>query len=157
MGSKVFRRWHLCCAAALASASCTNSQVVRFAPPGIIKYENLAGDQPANADIQARVAERGDVEAARFPVLSEEPSVRPEKPSADVAQARTVDLEAARSDLEKALAQDWAAARSERDATNELAEKRRALDEAITNANAAAANERRAAPPQPDDIQDSEK
>jgi hypothetical protein len=59
-----------------AMGGCTTMK--RLAPPGFVKYEDLAGDKPKNPVIQERVKAVKQARDARFPNLSEQPSAAPE-------------------------------------------------------------------------------
>ena len=52
--------------------------IKRFAPPGLVKYEDLAGDQPPNPAITARIEEMKAERKGSFPDLKEIPE-RPEE------------------------------------------------------------------------------
>lgn len=77
-----------------AVSGCADSQLARFAPPGIIKYEDIASEKPANPAITARVEERrADPEAGDFPRLANTPgeSDRPDRrPQAELDAEREV-------------------------------------------------------------------
>ncbi len=60
---------------AIANGGCTTLE--RLAPPGFVKYEDLAGDKPKNAVIQQRVKAVKTARDARYPVLSEQPTTAP--------------------------------------------------------------------------------
>lgn len=60
---------------AVASGGCTTLK--RLAPPGFVKYEELAGDKPKNPVIQERVKAVKVARDARFPNLSDEPGTAP--------------------------------------------------------------------------------
>lgn len=115
----------------LAAAGCTQLELARFAPPGIIKYEDLAGDQPANPAIQERIAERKQEGDTRFPVLSETPgeSDRPELPPEAERNAQLEELSAQRDALRVAVEADREAAESEKTEAALLPEQRDALKE----------------------------
>lgn len=104
----------VCAVAALAATACAGLE--RFAPPGIVKYEDLAGDKPQNPEIVTRVAEAKKSRAGDFPVLSKAPQVSPEAmPLVEQAALKT-GIADARDALALALAADLASARAEREA-----------------------------------------
>lgn len=115
----------------LAAAGCTQLELARFAPPGIIKYEDLAGDQPQNPAIQERIAERKTEADARYPILSETPgeSDRPELPPEAERNAQLEALSAQRDALEIAVNADRAAADAEKSEAALLPVQRDALKE----------------------------
>lgn len=87
----------------------------RFAPPGIVKYEELAKDQPVNPTITERVKARKDMPGRGFPSLAAQPKVLPEgiaKPERDAMQKSLIDQ---RDALNAAMEGDRATAESERE------------------------------------------
>ncbi len=56
-----------------ALAGCSQNQLTRFAPPGIIKYEDIASEKPQNPVVAERIKEHKDRDDAKFPVLSQTP------------------------------------------------------------------------------------
>ena len=61
-------------AGVFAVTGCESGDLARFAPPGIVKYEDLAGDQPVNPDVAQRIEERrAEKGAGKFPRLAETP------------------------------------------------------------------------------------
>ena len=94
--------------AALALSACAGWK--RLAPPGIVRYENLAGDQPQNPQIKERVAERKAERTPVFPDLTQTPKGPPE-PLGDAEQdALKADILAARDALNENVAADRTAA-----------------------------------------------
>lgn len=90
-------------AIAMGAAGCAG--IERFAPPGIVKYEDLAKGQPMNERIKARVVEANTAEPARYPNLSQAPQAAPETLSAEEQAA----LEAALKEMRAALGSATAA------------------------------------------------
>ena len=103
---------------AMSLQGCANSELARFAPPGIIKYEDIAGDKPQNPEVAARIVDRrAEPSAGDFPVLSQTPGPkqRPKKrPAADI-KAEKAELITAREQLEAAVADQRARSDSERE------------------------------------------
>lgn len=68
--------------AVLLIQGCANSSLARFAPPGFVKYEDIAGEKPPNPVIQESVRNYQQETRGEFPVLSETPSAGqpPERP-----------------------------------------------------------------------------
>ncbi len=128
----------------VALAACESGDLARFAPPGIVKYEELAGDQPVDPNVAERIEERREEKGAgTFPQLAETPdkSDRPKKkPRAELA-AETNALLDARDALAEEVSTDRANAETEldRDLTAESVE----LQNRIGADSAAAARERR--------------
>ena len=127
----------------IAVSGCSKAQLVRFAPPGIIKYEDLAGDQPQNSEIKQRIADRAQSGDQRFPVLSQTPSVKPNKASSAERERLIGDLEGARDDLDTAIEAEWRSAEAERASAGVLPDERDDLLKRIERDSAAAARERR--------------
>ncbi|WP_428409384.1 hypothetical protein [Hyphococcus sp.] len=125
-------------------AGCESGDLARFAPPGIVKYEDLAGDQPVNPNVARRIEERREEEGAgKFPRLAETPDEgdRPEKKPRKELAAEKAALVDARETLAEEVAADRAGAEAElnRDLTAESDE----LKTRIDADSAAAARERR--------------
>ncbi|MEQ1930896.1 MAG: hypothetical protein ABL957_10235 [Parvularculaceae bacterium] len=78
----------------------------RFAPPGIVKYEDLAGDKPQNEQITARAAEIRGSSEAEFPNLSAAPQAPPETLDPAVQASLETDLAGARETLNASVAVD---------------------------------------------------
>jgi Sec-independent protein translocase protein TatA len=135
--------------------ACANSDLARFAPPGLVKYEDIAGDQPINPVVAERVAERKqEPGAGKFPRLSETPgkAQRPAKRPVAEVESQMSELAAARDTVDKALAEDRAEAAAEATDEFSLPERRDALKTQVDEDAAAAARERREnlKPPQPE-------
>ena len=130
---------YLLAIAALAAAGCSGG-LKRFAPPGIVKYEELAKDQPVNPAIAARIEDYQDERAGGFPNLSEQPQKTPEGIAAPERGAMEAALIAERDALNDAINADKELAAAERDASIEAA--RDALEEAIAKDDALARRER---------------
>ncbi len=128
----------------VALQGCESGDLARFAPPGIIKYEDKAGDQPPNPAIVDRVAERkNEPDAGGFPNLSEAPGKKdqPKKRKQADIDAEISGLSASRDEVAQAVDDDreQAAAELERD----LPAERDALKAQIEKDEAIAARERR--------------
>ncbi len=128
----------------LAVAGCANGDLSRFAPPGIVKYEEIAGDKPQNPAVAARIAERkAEKGAGSFPNLSLVPGEkeRPERrPAADV-EAEKQELLDLRETLAEEVATDRDVAQSEQ--AGNLHEERDALKQQVESDSKEAARERR--------------
>jgi hypothetical protein len=140
---------HVCCGALIfawgpLAGSCANTDLARFAPPGIVKYEDLAGDQPQNPNVAARIAERrAERGGGEFPNLSQTPGAkqRPKPLPAAQVDAQKSELTTARDNLSGAVASDRAAADAETEA--DLSAESDALKQRVEVDSAAAAQERR--------------
>lgn len=135
----------------LGLAGCAGLE--RFAPPGIVKYEDLAGDKSQNETIKARVVEVRGARDAEFPNLSNAPQGAPETLSADEQASLETELLAARELLRATVVSDRAGAEADRLATvvlpgvietpSELQAVRDALNAAVANDDAQARSERK--------------
>jgi hypothetical protein len=136
--------------AALAAAGCSGG-LKRFAPPGFVKYEDLAQGQPVAPSIAARIDASRSAEAGDFPDLSAQPSEAPAGIAAPERVALGDELEAARVALIEAVERDRAVASAER--IESIEAHRDALDDALKTDDAAARKER-GLPPAPPAIKD---
>ena len=135
MGAKSY----LLLCAALASAGCSGG-LQRFAPPGIIKYEDLEKDQPVSPVIAERIEDYRAERDGGFPKLSAQPVVVPEGIAKPERAAMEDALLAERDRLNAAIVADQALAAAERE--EGLVEARDALSEALAQEDAAARLER---------------
>ena len=128
----------------LAAAGCTELELARFAPPGLIKYEDLAGDQPVNPAIEARIENRKIDTDAGYPVLARTPGEddRPVLRPAAERTAQMEDLVSMREQLLRAADLDRAAVDAEKPEAELLPEQRDALKEQ-TEIDATAAKQER--------------
>lgn len=144
-------------AAAIAAAGgCADLNLARFAPPGIVKYEDIAGDQPANAQIQGRIAERKAAGESRTPNLSEQPQQVPTGAPKAERESLAAEIRAKRAALTAAVEADRQASLDERAAevriSGEGSISFEATAETLSRAVArdtAAAREERGMPPVP--------
>ncbi len=130
--------------AALVATACSDVQLVRLAPPGIIKYEDIAGDKPPNPAIQTIIDERKETAKPRFPKLAETPSLAdlPAKRSVAEVDEAIDELEARRAVLEENLAADRAAVEAERQSVEPLIADADTLTEQVDRDEKAAKRER---------------
>jgi len=91
-------------ALAMCAAGCAG--IERFAPPGIVKYEDLAKGQPMNDQIKARVAEARSEKPATFPNLSKAPRAAPATLPEDEQAEREAALKGMQESLSTAVAAD---------------------------------------------------
>ncbi len=129
----------------LAAAGCTELELARFAPPGLIKYEDLAGDQPVNPAIEARIQNRNIDADAQYPVLARTPG-EDDRPTLRPAAERTAQMDelvSMREQLQVAADLDRAAVEAEKPDSELLPEHRDALKEKTELDAAAAKRERK--------------
>lgn len=126
---------------------CGNFQLVRLAPPGILKYEEIASQKPPNPAIEAEIAARNGNAKARFPILAQTPAAGPAPKPASKAAARAhgAALQSARDSIDRELARHRAAEQAERGGREKLAKERASLAEQI-NRDEIVARRERAAP-----------
>ena len=148
MGAKIY----ILAIAALAAAGCSSGGLKRFAPPGIVKYEELAKDQPVNPVIVQRIEDQKDEPGGGFPNLSVQPTKLPEGIAKPERDAMIVDLLMQRDALNAAMQADRALAGAER--LHALDEERAALSEAVANDDAAARRERGLPPRQAEHVEE---
>jgi hypothetical protein len=104
-------------AAALLVMGCSSDQLLRLAPPGILKYEELASEKPPNPVIEEEIAQRKeDGEKTHFPNLSAAPSRSdlPAERSQGELKAEMNALATARDTLAGEVTQDRTAVDEER-------------------------------------------
>ncbi|MEM9706383.1 MAG: hypothetical protein AAF850_09950 [Pseudomonadota bacterium] len=126
-------------AAFTLSASCETAK--KLAPPGFIRYENIAGDTPVNPQIAEQIAQRDENKDSKFPTLAEAPS---EKPIGDDLETRAAEIErllTIRALIEAAAAQDQTAYAREVGNTEALDEQRRRLLQEVEDIRAKAAKD----------------
>lgn len=147
MGAKAY----ILVIALLAAAGCAGG-FKRLAPPGIVKYEELAKDQPPSPVIVERIEARKDEPGGGFPNLSKQPTKLPEGIAKPERDAMIGDLLAERDALNAAMETDRAAAGAERLETIET--QRDALSEAVSEDDAAARRERGLPPREDEPVED---
>jgi len=100
----------------LLVGGCADLRLGRFAPPGLVKYEDIAGDQPPNPEIVSRIEARKAAGESRTPNLSEQPQKAPAKTPKQVRVELASTLRAERDEVNAEVAADRAAADAEREA-----------------------------------------
>jgi len=135
------------CLSVMLLAGCADMQLARFAPPGIIKYEELAGDQPPNPLIAERIEERVEDSDSPFPVIARTPSQSPSGRPAEQRENLTTGLEDKRDRLDVAIGADWDGVAQDRTRSEGLLDKRDHLAEDLERDAKAAARERQSPPP----------
>lgn len=147
MGAKAY----ILVIAALAAAGCAGG-FKRLAPPGIVKYEELAKDQPPNPVIAERIEAQKDEPGEGFPNLAKQPTKLPEGIAKPERDAMIADLLAERDALNAAMETDRAAAGTER--AEALETQRDALSDALSKDDAAARRERGLPPREEEPVED---
>lgn len=135
MGAKAY----LLVILALAATGCSGG-LKRFAPPGIVKYEDLAKDQPPNPVIVERIEAQKAEPGGGFPALSKQPTKLPEGIAKPERDAMVADLLAQRDIVNAAVASDRELAATER--ADSLETMRDELSGAVAEDDAAARRER---------------
>lgn len=128
----------------IATSACSNFDAKRFAPPGIIKYEDIAGDQPTGPEIQAIIDAQVSSTDDRFPLISDTPDQGdvPKAEGQTVIDGSVNELAAAGTALREAAQSDRDAAASEREEIEQLEQRAEAFREDIEREGAAAKSER---------------
>lgn len=142
--SPSFRSCVFVTAGLLALAGCANGDLARFAPPGVVKYEDIAGDKPQNPAVAERIAERqAEKGNGRFPNLSTAPDEqdRPQKREPADIEAEINALVDQRDGLAEEVAADRDA--SEAELASDLHAESETLKERVEQDSKAAARERR--------------
>jgi len=140
-------------AAAFSAAGCSSLELARFAPPGIIKYEQIANKKPPNTAMQEIIDERREASEKKFPVLFETPSQKdiPTKRTVTEVTAEIEALEAARDYLAAAVEASRGQVEADSDKMSILPEQRDALSDKIERDEALAKDIRENPIPLPDD------
>ena len=98
----------------LTAISCTNAK--RFLPPGFVKYEDLAKDQPVSEELREDIEAQETRKGRKFPRLSAQPDAAPsDVPDAVVRAGRSAELEMERTAILEAIEEDRARALAERE------------------------------------------
>lgn len=76
---------------------CSSLELARFAPPGIIKQEDIASEKPPNPAVQAEIDKYRAENTGKYPILSETPVAKaaPSKPPQDEIDRELAALNAA--------------------------------------------------------------
>ncbi len=139
----------LTAAGAIAVTGCSSLDLARFAPPGVVKYEDIASEKPPNPTIQAAVDERKATPDKEFPKLAETPSEkdRPQKRRLSEVNEEIGELAGARDNLNAEVAASREQAEAEMAEIMPLPDQRDALDELLQRDEASALAERKDPPP----------
>lgn len=127
-----------------ALQGCADSQLARFAPPGIVKYEDIASKKPQSPEIVARIEERrSQPDTGKFPVFSETPGKEQRPAKRDPATVATqIEELNQKAEAIKAEVEQERAIAAEETASN-LSGEADSLRERVERDNKAAARERR--------------
>lgn len=140
MGAKAYLALACVC---VVTGGCETAK--RLAPPGFFKYEDIAGDQPVNPAIEARVEARKQERSEKFPNLSAQPDTRPEGMDAIERALLKSGLNETRDDLDAGTNEDKARALREHEIEQARLEARRAkLEREIARQRRQAAREKAA-------------
>lgn len=142
----------LVAAGAMTASGCSSLELARFAPPGFVKYEDIASEKPPNPAIQEVVDARKATPDKKYPKLAETPSPqdRPKKRPLAQVNAEIDDLAAARDSLNDEVARSRELAEAETADAIALPDQRDALDELLQSDEASALAERKDPPPSAD-------
>lgn len=127
--------------------ACSSSDLRRFAPPGIIRYEDLAKGEPIDPVVQSRIDESNAEKGKSFPVISEQQTTIPEGLDAPSRDELTTNLEQSRATAAADIAKAREDAQLERQQS--IIAKREQAEAAIEQGANAIARENRGPLPEP--------
>lgn len=128
------------------TAGCSGSSfLARFAPPGLVKYEDIAGEKPPNPAIEETVRNYREDTRARFPVLSRTPTAgpAPEIPDGARRDALKAELIEGREKLAEEVSGDQAAVAAEEAQGAAITNRGERFNDQLERDSAAAKEERR--------------
>ena len=139
-------------AAVLAATGCSSLELARFAPPGVVKYEDIASEKPPNPAIEAVIEARTESSSKDYPNLSKAPSAkdRPRKLSTAQVNYRIDELATARDAINAEVAAARELAEAETANIIPLPEQRDTLEAQLERDEASALAERKDPPPSAD-------
>lgn len=114
---------------AISLAGCSVGGLKRLAPPGILKYQDLAKDQPIDPAIAARIEEISKRDGNGFPVLAEKSFKTPEGLTAKERRDFETDLLITRETAASAIETERTLAGDER--TISIEDEKNAAQQAI--------------------------
>lgn len=137
----------------LAGTGCSSLELARFAPPGVVKYEDIASEKEPNPAILEIVEAQSEAADKGYPDLSQAPSKkdRPKKRSIRWVDDQINKLEDTRDTVNADVDADRAQAETETEDAILLPEQRDARDELLDRDEATARAERRDPMPVPND------
>ncbi len=140
-------------AALLAGTGCSSLELARFAPPGVVKYEDIASKKPTNPAIQEIVDARTGAADKAYPDLSQAPSEkdRPRKRSSRWVENQMKLLGETRDTVNGEVEAERALAKAETENALPLPEQRDALGKMLERDEASARAERETPMPTPVD------
>ena len=138
--------------AAFSVAGCAELQLSRFAPPGVVKYEDIASEKAPNPAIAEAIETQKETSTKDYPRLAETPSEkdRPRKRSASRIGREINDLERARDELNEEVAEARQEAEEQLAEAPPLLSQREEMQKQIDLDTASAKAEREEAMPSPD-------
>ena len=128
------------------TAGCSgNSFLARFAPPGVVKYEDIAGEKPPNPAIEETVRDYREDPRSRFPVLSRTPTAgpAPERPDGARRDALKAELIESRDRLAAEVSGDEAAVEADQARADAIVDRGARFNDQLERDDAAARAERR--------------
>lgn len=137
---------------AFSAAGCAELQLARFAPPGVVKYEDIAGEKDPNPTIVEVIEAQKETSTRDYPKLAETPSEqdRPEKRPLEEVDAEINELATARDALNEQMAEVLMQAEADLAETPTLLSKREEMQKQIERDAASAQAEREEVMPSPE-------
>lgn len=138
--------------AAFSAAGCAELQLSRFAPPGVVKYEDIASEKEPNPAIVEVIETQKQTSTRDYPRLAETPSEqdRPEKRPLEQVDAEIDELATVRDTLNERMADARMEAEADLAETPPLLSKREEMQKQIERDAASAEAEREEAMPSPE-------
>ncbi|MEM6414811.1 MAG: hypothetical protein AAF720_09165 [Pseudomonadota bacterium] len=96
----------------LVVAGCSGAK--RFLPPGFVKFEDIAKDQPVHPDLEKAIAEAEEKKTENFPLFRDQPNEPPERDGANIVARHLIDIAGKRDTLQELIKSDRTAASAER-------------------------------------------
>lgn len=103
----------------LILVGCGNAK--RFLPPGFVKFEDIAKDQPVHPDLEQVIDDAENTKTKRFPRFGDQPSEAPEGLTEFERTLRFSVIESKRDGLKEDVKKDREAAESERSTSDKFA------------------------------------
>lgn len=138
--------------AAFSAAGCAELQLSRFAPPGVVKYEDIASEKEPNPAIVEAIESQKETSTRDYPRLAETPSEkdRPKKRALAQVDAEIDSLATARDDLNESVAKARLEAEADLAETPPLLSQLEEMQKQIDLDTASARAEREETMPSPD-------
>lgn len=137
---------------AFSATGCAELQLSRFAPPGVVKYEDIAGEKEPNPTIVEVIETQKETSTRDYPRLAETPSKkdRPKKRPLSQVDAEIDELATARDELIEHVAEARLEAEADLAERPPLLSKREEMQKQIELDAATAEAERKEAMPSPE-------